>query len=329
MRLGIIGVTGLVGQTFLEVLSERSLHFADVNFYASARSAGKAVTFNGKSHTVVAYSDACIDQNDIFLVSAGGEFSRMLGPKILAAGKIMIDNSSAWRMHEDIPLVVPEVNGHVLSSAPGIIANPNCSTIQLVVTLFPLREYGLKRVVVSTYQSVGGSGFKGTRQLAAELAQRQSENPVYPHPIADNCLPHIDRFMENGSTGEEMKMVNETKKIMGMDIPLSVTCVRVPVFNSHSESVNVEFKEAFDHLDDIRRLWTAMPGLQVIDDPASNAYPLARDAAGSDEVFVGRLRRDATLASGINYWVVADNLRKGAATNAVQILQYMMKEQLV
>lgn len=329
MKVAVVGATGLVGTRMIQVLEERNFPVTTFIPVASERSAGKLVTFKGKEYKVVTLPEAVAMEPDIALFSAGGTTSQEWAPKFAEAGTTVIDNSSAWRMDPDKRLVVPEVNAHVLTSNDKIIANPNCSTIQMVMALQPLhKKYKLKRVVVSTYQSVSGTGAKAVEQLYAEREGREVK-PVYPHSIDLNVLPHIDVFMDNGYTKEEMKMVKETCKIMGDDsIRVTATTVRVPVKGGHSESVNAEFENEFD-LAEVRRLLEAMPGVTVLDDPTSNVYPMPVDAEGKDDVFVGRIRRDESQPKTLNMWVVADNLRKGAATNAVQIAEYLLANKLV
>jgi aspartate-semialdehyde dehydrogenase len=325
-NLAVVGATGLVGGTFLKVLAERNFPYEQLYLMASAKSAGSKIDFQGRAYTVEELTEHSFDKPiDIALFSAGGGTSEKFAPIAAAKGTVVVDNSSAWRMDAQVPLVVPEVNPQEIAKHKGIIANPNCSTIQAAVVLKPLYDrYGLKRVVYSTYQAVSGTGLKGIRDLEEGLAGNDIKR-AYPHAIAGNCLPHIDVFLDNGYTKEEMKMINETHKILGDDrIAVTATTVRVPVFDSHSESVNAELEKAFD-LSELRALLAAAPGIVVIDDPSKNAYPLARDAAGRDEVFVGRIRRDFSVESGVNLWVVADNIRKGAATNAVQIAEKLLE----
>jgi len=327
--LAIVGATGLVGGTFLKVLEERAFPFEKAYLFASAKSAGKTVAFAGKDYIVEELTETSFDGKgiDIALFSAGGGTSEKFAPIAAAAGALVIDNSSQWRMDPLVPLVVPEVNPEDAKDAPkGIISNPNCSTIQAMVPLKPLQDrYGIKRVVYSTYQAVAGSGVKGIHELE-EGIKGNDLCIAYPHPIFGNCLPQIDSFLENGYTKEEMKMVNETHKILHDDgIGVTATTVRVPVHTSHSESINVEFKKPFGSVDEIRELLAAAPGLIVQDDPANSVYPLAREASDTDEVYVGRIRRDFSIESGINFWCVADNVRKGAATNAVQIAELFVK----
>lgn len=325
-NLAIVGATGLVGSTFLKVLEERDFPFENLYMMASAKSAGTTVTFRGKEYVVEELTEASFDKPiDIALFSAGGSTSEKFAPIAASKGVVVIDNSSAWRMDPEVPLVVPEVNPEDIKWNKGIIANPNCSTIQAVVALKPLYDkYGIKRVVYSTYQAVSGSGLKGINDLKEGL-QGNDIMKAYPHPIAGNCLPQIDVFLENGYTKEEMKMVNETLKILGDDkIKVTATTVRVPVFDCHSESINVELAKPFE-VEDIKKLFAEAPGVVLQDDPEHSVYPLAREAAGKDEVFVGRIRRDFSTDNGLNLWVVADNIRKGAATNAVQIAETLIK----
>lgn len=329
MKVAIIGATGLVGSTMLKVLEDRKFPVTQLIPVASERSIGKEVVFHEELYTVMGPLEALYLKPDIALFSAGAKVSREWAPKFAKAGITVIDNSSCWRMEPNIPLVVPEVNGDVLTPEDKIIANPNCSTIQMVVVLNPLhKKYTVNRVVVSTYQSVSGTGARGVQQL---MNEREGVNgdTVYPYPIDMNCLPHIDVFMENDYTREEMKMVNETHKIMrAPHIQVSPTCVRVPVRCCHSESVNIEFENDFD-LNELIETLKQAPGIIVEDDPANNIYPMAINAAGKDEVFVGRIRRGLSLQNTLNCWIVADNLRKGAGTNAVQIAEYLMKQGII
>ena len=326
-NIAIVGATGLVGSTFRKVLEERDFPFENVYMMASAKSAGQKITFKGKEYTVEELTEDSFKKNiDIALFSAGGSISEKFAPIAAKDGAIVVDNSSFWRMDENVPLVVPEVNPQDIKKHKGIIANPNCSTIQAMVPLKPLHDkYGIKRIIYSTYQAVSGSGVKGINDLKEGLKGNDIMS-AYPHPIAGNCLPHIDVFLDNGYTKEEMKMVHETRKILGdSDIGITVTTVRVPVQDCHSETINVEFKKPYN-LEDIKPLFQNFPGLVVEDDPANNVYPLARDIAGKDEVYVGRIRRDESIENGLNFWCVADNIRKGAATNAVQIAELLIKE---
>ena len=324
-KIAVVGATGMVGRTFLKVLEERKLPIEEIYFFASSKSAGKTITFLGRDYIVEELTESSFDRGiDIALFSAGGGTSKTFAP--IAAEKccVVIDNSSAWRMDPEVPLVVPEVNPQDILWNKGIIANPNCSTIQAVVALKPLHDrYVLKRVVYSTYQAVSGAGLGGWNDLENGLKGEAPQKFV--HPIAGNCLPHIDVFTESGYTKEEIKMVNETRKIMGLpNLRVTATTVRVPVFNGHSESINVEFEKPFE-LAELKEALRSFPGIIVQDDPANNVYPMPIAASDKDEVFVGRIRRDESVNSGVNLWVVADNIRKGAATNAVQIAQKLIE----
>ncbi|MES2704516.1 MAG: aspartate-semialdehyde dehydrogenase [Bacteroidota bacterium] len=323
MKVAVVGATGLVGSTMLRILEERDFPVTELIPVASERSVGKKVVFKGREYDVVSADTAIGMKPVLALFSAGGSTSLELAPKFAEAGCRVVDNSSAWRMKPEIKLVVPEVNGHVLTKDDYIIANPNCSTIQMVMVLDPLhRRYGIKRVVVSTYQSVTGTGQKAVKELMDERDGGGGLG-VYPHRIDLNVLPHIDSFTENGYTKEEMKMALETCKIMGDDsIRVTATTVRVPVIGGHSESVNVELKNDFDE-SYVKEMLTNQPGVVVVDNPAMNGYPMPLDAEGKDEVFVGRIRRDYSQPNTLNCWIVADNLRKGAATNAVQIAKLL------
>lgn len=325
INLAVVGATGMVGRTFLKVLEEKNLPIENFYVFASARSAGSTLTFNGKEYTVLELNENSFKdyQIDIALFSAGGGTSLKYSPIAAESGCIVIDNSSAWRMDPNVPLVVPEVNPEDIRNHQGIIANPNCSTIQAVVALKPLHEYyGIKRIVYTTFQAVSGAGMGGWSDLEEGLKGQAPKK--FPHPIANNCLPHIDVFLENGYTKEEMKMVEETRKILHDDaLRITATTVRVPVFNSHSESINVELNKPFE-IDELVNRLSASEGITVQDDLANNVYPLAINATGHDEVFVGRIRRDESLDNGINLWVVADNIRKGAASNAVQIAEWII-----
>ena len=329
MKLAVVGATGLVGQEVLKILEERKVEYSELIPVASARSAGKKVTCNGKEWTVITMEDALQVKPDVAIFSAGGGTSLEWAPKFEEAGTIVIDNSSAWRMDPNIKLVVPESNGKHLRIDDRIIANPNCSTIQMVLALAPLHEkYRIKRLIVSTYQSVTGTGKDAVDQMMNERAGVDGPT-VYPHPIDKNALPHIDVFLENDYTKEEMKMVNETKKILGDDtVQVSATCVRIPTIGGHSESVNVEFEEEFD-VKELKEILAATDGVVVEDDPQNNVYPMPITAHGKDEVFVGRIRRDETQPKTVNMWIVSDNLRKGAATNAVQIAEFMLDNNLI
>lgn len=325
LSIAVVGATGMVGRTFLKVLEEEKLPVENYCLFASARSAGKKLTFMGKEYTVEELNENSFDRGiDIALFSAGGSTSEKYAPIAASKGCVVIDNSSAWRMDKNVPLVVPEVNPEDIKWNKGIIANPNCSTIQAMVALKPLDDkYKIKRIVYSTYQAVSGAGLGGWNDLENGL---KGEKPTkFPHPIANNCLPHIDVFLPNGYTKEEMKMVNETHKILGRDdIRITATTVRVPVFNSHSESINVEFYNQFDLKELVQTLKDA-PGVVVQDDPENNVYPMAINATGTNETYVGRIRRDESVESGVNLWVVADNIRKGAAANAVQIAKKLIE----
>ncbi len=329
MKLAIVGATGLVGGEMLKVVEERNFEFDELFLVASPKSVGNKMTFKGKEYTVIGMEEAVAKKPDIAIFSAGGGTSLEWAPKFADAGTIVIDNSSAWRMDPTKKLIVPEINAHELRIDHRIIANPNCSTIQMVVALAPLhKKYKIKRIVVSTYQSVTGTGKAAVDQLMNE--RKGIDGPkVYPYQIDMNVLPHIDVFQENGYTKEEMKMVNETKKIFSDDtIKVTATTVRIPAIGGHSESVNVEFEKDFD-LDEVRELLRHAEGVVLQDDVANKVYPMPIHAHGKDEVFVGRLRRDESQPNTLNMWVVADNLRKGAATNAVQIAEYLVKHHLV
>lgn len=323
MKVAIVGATGLVGSEMLTVLASRNFPVTELIPVASERSKGKEIEFKGRKYKVVTADDAIAMRPDVALFSAGGSMSLEYAPKFAEAGITVIDNSSAWRMDPNIKLVVPEVNGDTLDASDKIIANPNCSTTQMVVVLQPLHErYKIKRVVVSTYQSVTGTGVKAVAQLNDERAGVEGEK-AYPYPIDLNVIPHIDVFQENGYTKEEMKMINETNKIMRDDsIRVTATTVRIPVIGGHSESLNIEFENDFD-VAEVRQLLAKQPGLVVVDNPEKLEYPMPKDAHGKDEVFVGRIRRDESQPNTINLWVVADNLRKGAATNTVQIAEHL------
>lgn len=329
MKIAVVGATGLVGSTMIKILEERNFPVTELIPVATERSIGKEIIYKGKAYKVVSVEDAIRLKPAIAIFSAGGQTSLDWAPKFAAAGCVVIDNSSAWRMDPDKKLIVPEVNAEVLRKGDMIIANPNCSTIQMVVALQPLHnKYKIKRVVVSTYQSVSGTGKKGVDQLMNERSGKEGV-AAYPHPIDLNVLPHIDVFLENDYTKEEMKMVKETQKIMGDDsIRLTATTVRVPVKGGHSESVNVEFEKDFD-IKDVRKLLADSPGIIVVDDPAEKKYPMPIHAEGKDDVFVGRIRRDESQPNSLNLWIVADNLRKGAATNAIQIAEYMVAKKYI
>ncbi len=344
MKIAVIGATGLVGSKMLQVLDEQKVRFDELLVAASEKSVGKEIPFQGKVHRVIRVEDAIEACPDIAIFSAGAAASRQYAPLFAAKGSYVIDNSSAWRMFPEIPLVVPEINADVITKDTHLIANPNCSTIQMVMALNPLHKaYGIKRLVIATYQSVSGSGVKGIRQLdreEEENGERKTENGklstfhsplstpptnAYPHQIYRNVLPHGGDFCEDGYTTEEEKLVNETRKILrSPDIAITATVCRVPVTGGHSEAVNIEFHKPYE-LDEVRRLLECQPGVVVQDDPAHNLYPMAITAYDKDEVFVGRIRRDFSVANGLNLWVVSDNIRKGAATNAVQIAKYVIE----
>ncbi|MFI5131035.1 MAG: aspartate-semialdehyde dehydrogenase [Chitinophagales bacterium] len=329
MKVAVVGATGLVGSKMLQVLAERNFPVTELIPVASERSVGKEVEFKGKKYKVVGMTDAIAAKPAVAIFSAGGSTSLEWAPKFAGAGITVIDNSSAWRMDPGKPLVVPEINADILTKNDKIIANPNCSTIQMVVALNPLyKKYGIKRIVVSTYQSVTGTGIKAVTQLMNERQGVVGER-AYKYPIDLNVIPQIDVFLENGYTKEEMKMVNETRKILRDDsIRVTSTTVRIPVVGGHSESVNVEFENEFD-LEEVRKILCKSPGVIVVDDPATQKYPMPMDAHEKDEVFVGRLRRDETQPKTLNMWIVSDNLRKGAATNAVQIAEYLVSKALL
>lgn len=335
MNVAVVGATGAVGNQMIACLEERHFPVKSIKLLASARSKGKRLTFCGETFTVEELTEDSFKGVDIALFSAGGGTSEKFAPAAARSGCVVVDNSSAWRMDPDVPLVVPEVNAHAIAGykAKGIIANPNCSTIQMVVALKPIHDAaGIRRIVVSTYQAVSGTGKKAIDELfnqtRAMINFLDWEKKVYAHRIAFNCLPHIDVFLANGYTKEEMKMVNETRKIMeDQSIGVTATTVRVPVFFGHSEAVNVETKRPITP-EQVRQLLEKAPGVKVVDDPGANRYPLAIDAAGQDLTLVGRIRKDESIENGINMWVVADNIRKGAATNAVQIAEVLAADYL-
>tara|TARA_B100000508_G_scaffold141097_1_gene147097 strand:- start:208113 stop:209117 length:1005 start_codon:yes stop_codon:yes gene_type:complete len=325
MKVVVVGATGMVGEVMLKVLAEQNFPISELIPVASKRSAGKKILFGGTEYTVVDMETAISMSPDVALFSAGGYTSLEWAPKFAETGCRVIDNSSAWRMSPEHKLIIPEINGNELTSEDYIIANPNCSTIQLLMALAPLHnKYRAQRVVVSTYQSISGSGIKAVNQMNNERDGQEGEM-AYPYPIDQNCLPHCDVFMENGYTKEEMKLTNETKKILDSGIKVSATAVRVPVQGGHSEAVNVTFEKDFD-LNEVRKMIHETAGLTLQDNPETNTYPMPIYAAGKDEVFVGRIRRDETLDNTLNMWVVADNLRKGAATNAVQIAKLLVEK---
>jgi aspartate-semialdehyde dehydrogenase len=329
MKVAVVGATGLVGTKMLQVLAERNFPVTELVPVASERSVGKEVEYKGKKYKVVSMTDAIAAKPAVALFSAGGNTSLEWAPKFAAAGITVIDNSSAWRMDPSRPLIVPEINADILTKDDKIIANPNCSTIQMVVALNPLhKKYGIKRVVVSTYQSVTGTGVKAVTQLLNERNGVVGER-AYKYPIDLNVIPQIDVFLDNGYTKEEMKMVLETKKIMRDDsIRVTSTTVRIPVIGGHSEAVNVEFGKDYD-LKDVTAMLKSAPGVTVVDDPSNQQYPMPMDAHEKDDVFVGRLRRDESQPNTLNMWIVSDNLRKGAATNAVQIAEYLQQKGLL
>lgn len=325
VNLAVVGATGMVGRTFLKVLKEKNFPIENLYLMASKRSAGTTLEYDGKEYVVEELTEHSFDKPiDIALFSAGGSTSEKFAPIAAAHGVIVVDNSAQWRRDPEVPLVVPEVNPEDIVWNHGIIANPNCSTIQAVAVLKPLDDkYKIKRVVYSTYQAVSGAGVAGWSDLENGL---KGEAPKkFPHQIAGNCLPHIDVFMENGYTKEEMKMIWETRKILhNEDLKVTATTVRVPVFSSHSESINVEFENPVGDINEVKELLANAPGVILVDDPENNVYPLALDAAGTDDIYVGRIRKDESVENGINLWVVADNIRKGAATNAVQIAEILV-----
>lgn len=329
MKVAVVGATGLVGSVMLKVLEEREFPVSELIPVASSRSVGKTISFKGKDYAVLNAEEAIAQKPQIAIFSAGAGISKELAPKFAEQGTYVIDNSSAWRMDPDIKLIVPEINANTLTSDDHIIANPNCSTIQMVVTLAPLHHrYKIARLVISTYQSITGTGIKAVRQLENERQGKEAEM-VYPHPIDKNCLPHCDVFLDNGYTKEEMKLVNETRKILNdQSLRITSTAVRVPLVGGHSESINIEFEQDFA-IDDVKELLSQSEGITVQDEPEKNIYPMPRFAEGKDEVFVGRIRRDDSNPNSLNLWVVSDNLRKGAATNAVQIAQYLVKAGIV
>ena len=329
MKIALVGATGMVGNVMLQVLAERNFEMTELIPVASERSVGKQISYKNKEYTIVSLQDAVNKQPDIALFSAGGDTSLEWAPKFAAVGTTVIDNSSAWRMDPEKKLVVPEINGDVLTNNDKIIANPNCSTIQLVMALSPLHlKYKMKRVVISTYQSVSGTGVKAVQQLDNEEAGIKGEM-VYPHPIGRNALPHCDIFLDNGYTKEEMKLVKEPKKILrDTSFSITATAVRIPTAGGHSEAVNVQFINDFE-IEEVRELLNATPGVIVQDDVKNNIYPMPITAHQKDEVFVGRIRRDESQENSLNLWIVSDNLRKGAATNAVQIAEYLVENKIV
>ncbi len=332
MKVAVVGATGMVGRVMFKVLEERNFPITELIPVASQRSVGQKLSFKGQDYEVVSMETAISMKPDLALFSAGGGTSLKYAPEFEAVGTTVIDNSSAWRMHEDKKLIVPEINADALTADDKIIANPNCSTIQMVVALGPLHEkYKINRLVVSTYQSITGTGKKAVAQMSAERSHLPGETveAAYPHQIDLNCLPHCDVFFDNGYTKEELKLVNETRKIMRDDkIGITATAVRVPVIGGHSECVNITFDKEFE-LNELRELLQQAPGVTVMDDPQNNVYPMPLQAQGKDDVFVGRIRRDESAPNSLNLWIVSDNLRKGAATNAVQIAEYLIEKGLL
>ncbi|APU68187.1 aspartate-semialdehyde dehydrogenase [Christiangramia flava] len=329
MKVAVVGATGMVGNVMLKVLEERNFPVTQLIPVASEKSVGKKIAFSGKEYEVVSLETAVSMKPAIAIFSAGGDTSLNWAPKFAEAGTTVVDNSSAWRMHPDHKLVIPEINARLLSKEDKIIANPNCSTIQLLMALKPLHDnYGIKRVVVSTYQSITGTGVKAVNQLESEYKGENAEM-AYPYPIHKNALPHCDVFQDNGYTKEEMKLTNETKKILGDDsVKVTATAIRIPVVGGHSESVNIEFERDFDEAQ-VRQILNDFPGVTVQDNPTTNTYPMPIYAEGKNDVFVGRIRRDYSQPNTLNMWIVADNLRKGAATNAVQIAEYLKEHHLL
>ncbi len=329
MKLAVIGATGMVGNVMLEVLLERNFNFSELILVASERSVGKKINYNGSEYTIHSMEEAISKKPDIAIFSAGGGTSLTWAPRFEEVGTFVIDNSSAWRMSDKHKLIVPEINANILTDTDKIIANPNCSTIQLVLTLAPLHEaYKIRRLIISTYQSITGTGVKAVKQLEDERMGRVADM-AYPHKIDKNCLPHCDVFEENGYTKEEMKLVNEPKKILNdYGLNITATAVRIPVEGGHSEAVNIEFENDFD-VQELRNILANTEGITVQDDVSNNVYPMPLTAHGKDEVFVGRIRRDESQPKTVNLWIVSDNLRKGAATNAVQIAEYLVENGFV
>ena len=329
MKIAVVGATGMVGNVMLKVLEERNLPINKLLLVASERSVGTELIFHNKKIEVIGLNEALDAKPDIALFSAGGTTSLEWAPKFASAGTTVIDNSSAWRMEKDVKLIVPEINANLLSSEDKIIANPNCSTIQMVMALAPIhKKFKIKRLVISTYQSITGTGVKAVKQLNNEMSGTSGEN-AYPHQIHKNALPHCDIFLDNNYTREEMKLVHETHKILGDNkIAITATAVRIPVVGGHSESVNVEFENHFE-INQIQKILSQTPGIEILDDPKKNKYPMPINAEGKDTVYVGRLRRDNSIPNGVNLWIVSDNLRKGAATNTIQIAEYLIKNNLV
>lgn len=328
MKVAVVGATGMVGNVMLEVLKEQNFPITELIPVASEKSVGKSIAYNGNSYTVVGLQTAVDMKPDVAIFSAGGETSLEWAPKFAEVGTTVIDNSSAWRMDPTKKLIVPEINGNELTSSDKIIANPNCSTIQLVLVMAPLhRKYGIKRAIVSTYQSITGTGVKAVEQMENERAGKEGDM-AYKYPIDKNCIPQCDVFLENGYTKEEMKLTNETKKILDSAINVSATAVRVPVVGGHSEAVNIEFQHDFE-LSEVRNLLENTPGITLQDDPSNYVYPMPKYAQHKNDVFVGRIRRDESQANTLNLWIVADNLRKGAATNAIQIAHLLVEKGLL
>ena len=329
MKLAVVGATGMVGEVMLRILSERNFPLTKLIPVASERSVGKKIYYQGNSLEVLGLSTAVSMAPDVALFSAGGDTSLEWAPKFAEVGTVVIDNSSAWRMDPNKKLIIPEINSQILTKKDRIIANPNCSTIQMLMALAPLKNtYGINRIVVSTYQSITGTGIKAVQQLENESLNVKGEM-AYPYPIHQNALPHCDIFMDNGYTKEEMKLVNETHKILGDEsIGITATAIRIPVVGGHSESINIQLKSEFQ-LDDIRKLLHESPGIVLQDNPDTNTYPMPIYAKGKDEVFVGRIRKDFSQENTINLWVVSDNLRKGAATNTIQIAEYLVNNDLI
>jgi len=329
MKLAVVGATGMVGEVMLRILSERNFPLTELIPVASERSVGKKIYYQGNSLEVLGLSTAVSMAPDVALFSAGGDTSLEWAPKFAEVGTVVIDNSSAWRMDPNKKLIIPEINSQILTKKDRIIANPNCSTIQMLMALAPLKNtYGINRIVVSTYQSITGTGIKAVQQLENESLNVKGEM-AYPYPIHQNALPHCDIFMDNGYTKEEMKLVNETHKILGDEsIRITATAIRIPVVGGHSESINIQLKSEFQ-LHDIRKLLHESPGIVLQDNPDTNTYPMPIYAKGKDEVFVGRIRKDFSQENSINLWVVSDNLRKGAATNTIQIAEYLIKNDLI
>ena len=324
MKVAVVGATGMVGQVMLRVLEEEGLKISRLIPVASPKSIGKKILFQGEEITIIGMEEALLEHPDIAIFSAGGEASLEWAPKFASCGTIVIDNSSAWRMDPSKKLIIPEINADLLSKEDKIIANPNCSTIQMVLVLKPLHDkYRIRRVVISTYQSITGTGVKAVKQMENERLNQKGEM-AYPYEIDKNCIPQCDIFTENGYTKEEMKLTNETKKILDKDINVTATAVRVPVVGGHSEAVNIEFESEFE-VGEVKKLLDEMPGIKVVDDPLQSKYPMPINVADKNEVFVGRIRRDESQEKSLNLWIVADNLRKGAATNAVQIASHISR----